>query len=124
VKNYATLFKLVRVVLLVVVVIILSNSKRRNKDTHVSEKVKIKFPWYVIGFAILCILFSIGVIPNWASNASNQISHLLEITALSAIGLNVNIKLIVQQGKSLSFYALCIVGFQVLLAILFIQILY
>ena len=124
VKNYATLFKLIRVILLVFVVVILSNIKHRSIAEHSVEKVKIKFPWYVIGFASLCTLYSLGFIPNWAATLSNQTSHLLEIIALAAIGLNVNVKLILKQGRSLSVYALCIVGFQILLAILFIEIIY
>ncbi len=124
VKNYATIFKLVRVIFLVAVVIILSNSKRRTITDHTNEKIKVKFPWYVIGFAGLCVLYSIGVLPSWLSSVSNQSSHLLEIIALAAIGLNVNIKYILQQGRKLSLYALLIVGFQILLAIMFIQIWY
>ncbi|MEH7080905.1 hypothetical protein V7101_20230, partial [Bacillus velezensis] len=66
----------------------------------------------------------IGALPSWFSSASNHSSHLLEIIALAAIGLNVNIKYILQQGKTLSLYALLIVGFQIVLAITFIQIWY
>ncbi|MET3193124.1 putative sulfate exporter family transporter [Gottfriedia sp. OAE603] len=124
VKNYATIFKLIRVIFLVAVVIILSNSKRKTMTDHTNEKLKVKFPWYVIGFAALCVLYSIGVLPSWLSSVSNQSSHLLEIIALAAIGLNVNIKYILQQGKKLSLYALLIVGFQILLAIMFIQVWY
>ncbi|GGI16930.1 YeiH family protein [Gottfriedia solisilvae] len=124
VKNYATIFKLIRVIFLVAVVIILSNSKRKTMTDHTNEKLKVKFPWYVIGFAALCVLYSIGVLPSWLSNVSNQSSHLLEIIALAAIGLNVNIKYILQQGKKLSLYALLIVGFQILVAIMFIQVWY
>ncbi|WP_430509898.1 YeiH family protein [Gottfriedia solisilvae] len=124
VKNYATIFKLIRVIFLVAVVIILSNSKRKTLTDHTNEKLKVKFPWYVIGFAALCVLYSIGVLPSWLSSVSNQSSHLLEIIALAAIGLNVNIKYILQQGKKLSLYALLIVGFQILVAIMFIQVWY
>jgi len=124
VKNYATIFKLIRVIFLVAVVIILSNSKRKTMTDHTNEKLKVKFPWYVIGFAALCVLYSIGALPSWLSSVSNQSSHLLEIIALAAIGLNVNIKYILQQGKKLSLYALLIVGFQILLAIMFIQVWY
>ncbi|QKE74442.1 putative sulfate exporter family transporter [Arthrobacter citreus] len=125
VKNYATLFKLIRVVFLVFVVFSLSNIKRRNIPTEdSSEKVRIQFPWYVIGFVILCVLYSLGVLPSWAATISNNTSHLLEIIALAAIGLNVNLKRIIKQGKLLSLYALSIVGFQILLAILLIQLFY
>lgn len=124
VKNYATLFKLIRVVFLVFVVFSLSNIKKRHLAEDSTEKVKIQFPWYVIGFVILCILYSLGVLPGWAANMSNKTSHLFEIIALAAIGLNVNLKMIIKQGKSLSLYALSIVGFQITLAILFIQIIY
>ncbi|WP_088072890.1 YeiH family protein [Gottfriedia luciferensis] len=124
VKNYATLFKLIRVIFLVVVVFCLSNIKKRNVAEYSNEKVKIQFPWYIIGFLILCGLNSIGSIPSWASNLSNNTSHLLEIIALAAIGLNVNLKMIIKQGRSLSLYALSIVGFQIIIAIVFIQIFY
>lgn len=124
VKNYATIFKLVRVIFLVAVVIILSNSKRRTITDRSNEKIKVKFPWYVVGFVGLCVLFSIGALPNWLSIVANQSSHLLELIALAAIGLNVNITYIVQQGKTLSFYALLIVGFQIVVAIMVIQISY
>ena len=124
VKNYATIFKLIRVIFLVAVVIILSNSKRKTMAEQTNEKIKVKFPWYIIGFTALCVLYSIGALPSWLSSVSNQSSHLLEIIALAAIGLNVNIKYILQQGKKLSIYALMIVGFQILIAIMFIQIWY
>lgn len=123
VKNYATIFKLVRVILLVVVVFVLSNSKTRKEKESNDHKVKIKFPWYVIGFLCLCIFYSIGIIPQWASSISNQTSHYLEIVALAAIGLRVNIKMLIKQGRSLTLYALFIVVFQVSIAILFISIL-
>lgn len=124
VKNYATIFKLIRVIFLVAVVIILSNSKRKTMTEQTNEKIKVKFPWYIICFTALCVLYSIGALPSWLSSVSNQSSHLLEIIALAAIGLNVNIKYILQQGKKLSIYALMIVGFQILIAIMFIQIWY
>ncbi|MFD4704478.1 YeiH family protein [Gottfriedia sp. NPDC058432] len=124
VKNYATLFKLIRVVFLVFVVFSLSSIKRRHLAEDSIEKVKIQFPWYVIGFVILCVFYSLGVIPSWAANISNKTSHLFEIIALAAIGLNVNLKMIIKQGKSLSLYALSIVGFQIIIAILLIQVIY
>jgi len=123
VKNYATLFKLIRVVFLVFVVFSLSTIKRRHIAESI-EKVKIQFPWYVIGFVILCVFYSLGLIPSWAANISNKTSHLFEIIALAAIGLNVNLKMIIKQGKSLSLYALSIVGFQIIIAILLIQVIY
>ncbi|MFF3021902.1 YeiH family protein [Gottfriedia sp. NPDC057948] len=124
VKNYATLFKLIRVVFLVFVVFSLSTIKRRHIEEESIEKVKIQFPWYVIGFVILCVFYSLGLLPGWAANISNKTSHLFEIIALAAIGLNVNLKMIIKQGKSLSLYALSIVGFQIIIAILLIQVIY
>ena len=124
VKNYATLFKLIRVVFLVFVVFSLSTIKRRHIEEESIEKLKIQFPWYVIGFVILCVFYSLGLLPGWAANISNKTSHLFEIIALAAIGLNVNLKMIIKQGKSLSLYALSIVGFQIIIAILLIQVIY
>lgn len=127
-KDLATLFKIVRVILLVVVVFIFGNMKNKsnqcatNKETCTSKK-RIKVPWYVIGFFITCALFSLNIISPEVSHIAKVVSSKLEIIALAAIGLRVNIKDLIKQGKAVSLYGLFVGILQVISAIILIGIL-
>ena len=127
-KDLATLFKIVRVILLVVVVFVFGNMKNKsnqsstNKETCTSKK-KVKVPWYVIGFFITCALFSLNIISPQVSHLAKEVSSKLEIIALAAIGLRVNIKDLIKQGKAVSLYGLFVGILQVISAIILIGIL-
>ena len=129
VKELATIFKIVRIILLVVVVFVLGHIKQKTNNERLKENVsdikreKIKIPWYVIGFFITCLLFTFNIITPEISNLFKFISNKFEIIALAAIGLRVNLKELVRQGKSMSLYALFIGLLQVTTAILLISIL-
>ncbi len=129
VKDLATIFKIVRVVLLVVVVFIFGHLKNKQNEDIVSEEVdgvkkgKIKVPWYVLGFFIMCILFSLNIISPEVSSMSKELSNKLEIIALAGIGLRVDIADLIKQGKNASLYALGVGSLQVVCAIVLISIL-
>ena len=129
VKELATIFKIVRVIFLVVVVFVLGRIKQKTNNVVQDGEVidtkngKIKIPWYVIGFFITCALFTFNIISPELSNIFKFISNKLEIIALAAIGLRVNLKSLIKQGKAMSLYALCIGLLQVVTAIVLISIL-
>lgn len=129
VKDIAMIFKILRVVLLVVVVFIFGHLKNKSDGEIVREEVeeiekkKVKIPWYVIGFFITCALFSLHIIPIFVSNICKQISNNLEIIALAAIGLRVNVKELLKQGKAVSLYALGVGTLQIVAALILIFIL-
>ena len=129
VKDLSTIFKIVRVVLLVVVVFTFGHLKNKSNKDIVQEEIedtkkgKIKIPWYVIGFFIMCALFSVNIISPQLSEICKAISNKLEIIALAAIGLRVNIKDLIQQGKSVSLYGLLIGLLQIVTAITLIGVL-
>ena len=127
-KDLATLFKIVRVILLVVVVFVFGNMKNKSNQGTVNEeactsKKKVKVPWYVIGFFITCALFSLNIISPRVSHLAKEVSSKLEIIALAAIGLRVNIKDLIKQGKAVSLYGLFVGILQVISAIILIGIL-
>ena len=100
------------------------DSKKVVNDVSVNiEKGKIKVPWYVIGFFITCALFSLNIISNDVSILCKEISNKFEIIALAAIGLRVNVKDLIKQGKSVSLYGLFIGLLQIVSAITLIGIL-
>ncbi len=129
VKALATIFKIVRVILLVVVVLVFGHLKNKSNHEIVEEeghdiaKRKVKVPWYVIGFFITCILYTLHLLPNSISEIFKFLSNKFEIIALAAIGLKVNIKQLLQQGKAVSLYALFIGLLQLITAIILIGIL-
>jgi len=129
VKELATIFKIVRVILLVVVVLIFGHIKHKTNQEIVEEEVedikkrKIKVPWYVIGFFVTCALFSIGFISEDLSILCKEISNKLEIFALAAIGLRVNIKDLIKQGKAVSLYGLFVGLLQTVTAVILIWVL-
>ena len=128
IKDLSTIFKIVRVILLVVVVLVLGHLKKKNNEEIIEEEVeeikkgKVKIPWYVIGFFITCALFSLGIISKDISILCKAVSNKLEIIALAAIGLKVNIKDLIKQGKAVSLYGLFIGSLQIVSAIILISI--
>ena len=129
VKDLSTIFKIVRIIFLVVVVFGLGHLKHKSNKEILEEEVeeiekgKIKIPWYVIGFFITCALFSAHIISDDISVMCKEISNKFEIIALAAIGLRVNVKDLIKQGKAVSLYGLFIGLIQILTAILLIAVL-
>lgn len=127
VKELATIFKILRVILLVFVVILFGHLKNKNNEEIIEEEVKdikkgkVKIPWYVIGFFLTCALFSLNIISDNISIMCKAISNKLEIFALAAIGLKVDIKTLIKQGKKVSLYALFIGLLQITSAIILIM---
>ena len=128
-KDLSTIFKIVRVILLVVVVFIFGHLKNKTnteiikeEEAQISNK-KIEIPWYVIGFFITCALFSMNLIPIELSHIAKELSSKLEIIALAAIGLRVNFKDLIKQGKEVSLYGLFVGILQIVTAIVLIAIL-
>lgn len=126
VKDLATLFKIVRVIFLVGVLFVLTYLKQKDnqslntKDSHTTQKGKIQVPWYVIGFFITCMLFSVGIITKPLSHSFKFLSNQLEIIALAGIGLKVNIKDLMQQGVKATTYAVLVGLLQIVCALVLI----
>lgn len=132
VLEMATIFKIVRIVFLVIVVIWLSkefHNKEIEMDTEFAleeeayskKKNNISVPWYIIGFFILCILFSFGLIPSEISKTFKMISSKFEIVALAGIGMRVNISELVKQGPKASLYGLLVGLSQIVIAVVLIK---
>lgn len=128
VKDLSTIFKIVRVIMIVAVVFVFGHLKHKtnaeivDKEISDTKKGKIKVPWYVIGFFITCALFSLNIITPEISSIFKNISNKFEIIALAAIGLKVNIKDLIKQGKAVSLYGLFVGILQIISAIILIKI--
>ena len=129
VKDLSTIFKIVRIIFLVVVVFVFGHLKNKtNKEIAVEEvedvkNRKIKVPWYVIGFFIMCGLFSVNIISSDLSALCKEVSKVLEIIALAAIGLRVNVRELIKHGKNATLYAMFVGLVQIVSAVVLIGIL-
>lgn len=124
VKDLATIFKIVRIIFLVFVVLSFGKMKNKTSNKDASKpRSKAKVPWYVIGFFIMCALFTAGILTSEISTAFKSTSHYFEIIALAGIGMRVNFKHLLAQGVKSSMYALGVGAVQILAALSLIGIL-
>ena len=112
-----TLVKLVRVLLLGPVVLYFSiryrNQQRAGQPT--GFRLDRFIPWFIIGFLALAITRSLGIIPAEVADPMREISRILTVIALAALGLGVDVRSLRQVGKPV---ALAVTGSLLVLLIL------
>jgi len=126
VKDLSTIFKIVRIIFLVLVVIVLGNLKNNSsRDVNLESKKgkgkKVNIPWYVIGFFIMCFLYTIGIISPEVSKLFKKVSNILEIVALAGIGMRVNFRELLKQGVKATYYAIMLATVQIICAMVLIN---
>jgi len=124
VKELSTIFKIVRIIFLVFVVLGFGTMKKKSSKSNCKKSnSKVNVPWYVIGFFIMCFLFTMGIFSSQVSKIFKLISNNFEIIALAGIGMRVNFRELIKQGAKASIYALGIATIQVVSAIVLIIVL-
>ena len=83
VVELATVFKIIRIIFLVVVVLVFAkievNEENKEEIAHHHKPThKVRIPWFIIGFFIICILNSIGIIPGILGRTFKWISSNFE----------------------------------------------
>ncbi|MGT2715769.1 YeiH family protein [Streptococcus respiraculi] len=125
VTQYATLFKITRILFLVVVVFTFERFMNRKKQSLTAEQsadksVLASIPWYILAFLILCCVNSSLPLPSFFSGGSKWFSTWFEITALAAIGLRLDFKKFLQEGPKFLVYMGLIGVFQLVMALVLI----
>ena len=130
VVEFATIFKIVRIIFVVVVAMIYSKMNLDEGQPVFAKKegpmsqVKTKVPWFVIGFFILSLVNSTNLVPVVLSTTAKTISSQFEIIALAAIGMRVKFKDLIKEGPKAMLYG-CLTGTsQVIFALILISILF
>ena len=122
-SDLATLFKLVRVSFLVVVVVAMGLYAKENQENSKIDYHRL-VPWYIIGFFILSIISSFGLIPNIVSTSLKDVATTFQIIALAAIGMRINFQQVKESGIKLLAFGGIIIVVQVILATTLIAILF
>lgn len=131
--DYATLYKMLRVIMLAVVVLTMSTIVKRDnlknqsntmkKDTNHLKIYKL-VPWFIYTFIALLIISSLINVPNSVVTGAKTITGLFGVINLAGIGLNLKWKTIANSGLKYLGYGFMTIIFQVLLALLLIKIIY
>ncbi|MEJ6399848.1 YeiH family protein [Nicoliella lavandulae] len=130
--EFATLFKIMRIIMLVVIVLVFSRIHQHNVSAEQTveavetdvKKHKIDFlPWYVLWFLIFCIANSLVHLPNFIGTFAHFLSSWCEIIALAAIGLRLNLSAFLKAGKRFAIYSIGVGAIQVVAALILIKLL-
>jgi uncharacterized integral membrane protein (TIGR00698 family) len=99
-----TIVKLIRVLMLGPVVATLSviNGRSQKSDLNLQQMV----PWFILAFVLMIMARSFGLIPNMLLGPMAQISSLLTIMAMAALGLSVDIRSLRHSGGRVVLAAL------------------
>ena len=84
----ATVVKLARVLMLGPVVTFFALRSRRASSASFSSLV----PWFVVGFVLLAVARSGGLVPDGVADAANTVAGWLTIAAMAALGLSVDLR--------------------------------
>lgn len=125
VVTYATLFKMLRVIMLSVVVLIFSRFANRSKaqSEQIASK-KFSIPWFVAVFIVFVIVNSFISLPTLVNQSAKSVASFFGVVNLAGIGLNLKWQTIKNSGQKFMLYGLLTVIFQVLFAIFMIKILF
>lgn len=109
----ATIIKLMRVscLPLVLIAVLLCTGNR-------SERSSIQFPPFLIGFAVLAALNSLGLVPEAISEFVGQLSRWLLVIAIAALGVKTSIQAMLSLGKAQISLVIAETLFLLVLAIL------
>ena len=105
VGKFATLIKMVRILMLGPMILILGVlfKNKKNKENKMSI---FHVPGFILGFILLSILVSMNFIPQNFIGPLNNLSKYFLIIAMSAIGLNVSLSFILDKGLKVISVAL------------------
>ncbi|MDF7637528.1 putative sulfate exporter family transporter [Leuconostocaceae bacterium ESL0958] len=129
VATYATLFKLLRVLLLVVVVFVFQKiadkSSSAQEQQAASGKAKwFNLPWYITALLILLVINTCFLVPSPVKTGAHNVTSFFGVVNLAAIGLNLKWATIKKSGLRFLSYGLLVGCCQVLLALALIYLLY
>lgn len=115
-----TLVKLVRVLMLGPVVLFFSLASRRvARAAGNVQRITVGklVPWFIVGFVVLAVLRSSGIIPGGIAAPVREASRLLTIVAMAALGLGVDVRSVVRAGSRVSLTVILSLAAMLLMSI-------
>lgn len=121
VQTYATLFKMLRVVMLGGVILLYSYMLKREEKMHQKGvRGKMGIPPFIVGFFLLCVLTSLNLIPQQGTGAVKLASKWLMLVAMAGIGMRIKISELLKEGPKALLAGTVLTLIQVVVAIVLI----
>lgn len=125
VTQFATIFKILRIILLVGVALSFSRMNTSDKGplfakSEGKNKTKVGIPWFISVFFVFCLVISFTDMPDIISSVAKKVSGQFEIIALAGIGMRVKFKDLIKEGPKAMALGGTIGISQVLVAIVLI----
>lgn len=108
--TFATIVKLTRTLMIIPITFVLAiyTSKKIKNESNDNNFNFIKvFPWFIIFFIFAAILNTLLPIPEALSDSLVALGKFMIVIAMSAIGLNTNLKRLISNGFQPIFLGLC-----------------
>ena len=96
--SYATIVKLTRALMIVPVCLFYAFIMMRREKNNSSVQMAKIFPWFILWFVVASIINTSGILSVSTSHLLGDIGKFAIILAMSAIGLNTNIKTLLNNG--------------------------
>ena len=123
-----TFVKLVRVLLLGPLILCLSVTARHERDRRLDEAPvqpsppRTLIPWFIIGFLVLMLLRSLGLVPTASLGALTWLTKALTILAMAALGLGVHARSVARAGGRVTLAATLSLAILIALAIVLVRV--
>ncbi len=111
-----TIVKLTRVLMLGPVVIALSLA-RGGRQTGLHRMI----PWFVIGFVLMGVARTIGLLPPWLPTPLRTVATLLTVLSMAALGLAVDVRALLHVGGRVTAAVIGALGILLGLSLLLVQ---
>jgi uncharacterized integral membrane protein (TIGR00698 family) len=95
----ATIVKMGRILMLTPLIFVLIYFMNKQLFAYSEDKIKMEIPIFIIGFIFFSIIATFDILPEYITKFISSSSHYLLIIAMSAIGLKINFKTILQHGS-------------------------
>lgn len=96
--DYATIVKLTRALMIVPICIFLAIFTARRNSKSGNFSIGKIFPWFILWFVVASIINTMHILPTEAASFLGGAGKFCIILAMSAIGLNTNLKQLIQNG--------------------------
>ena len=106
--DYATIVKLTRALMIVPACLSLAFLMTRRRSGQSLVSVAGIFPWFILWFAAASVINTLAVLPGSVTHFLGSAGKFLIILAMSAIGLNTHIRMLLQNGvRPISLGLIC-----------------
>lgn len=105
--SLATIVKLTRTLMIIPITLVLGIITSRKTAQQSSFQLAKIFPWFVLGFLAAAILNTIGLLSAETAKQLAQLGKFFIVMAMTAIGLNTNIKQLIGNGIRPIILGLC-----------------